>query len=896
MITLATELARIRGLTPNFLGKLGKLGIRTVRDLLWHFPARYEDFSRIVPIAELEVHQAATIRGVVRKVDLRRTWRRKMVLVEAVVADDTGAIKAIWFNQPYVARALRPGMRAAFAGRVAPGEDEPYLSSPLYEPIRPGFETRHTAGLIPIYPETRGLTSKGIRYLVAPILKVLPAIEDPLPPPILQKFQMPAFPGALRMIHFPRAMAEAEAAKRRFAFENLYLLQLVNLRARSRLAEERAHAVALPEADLGELLAALPFALTPSQERSMREILADLGRSRPMNRLLQGDVGSGKTVVAAIAAIAAARAGFQAAFMAPTEVLARQHHETFQKIFERILGEWGIAVELLVSGIKRAERALRVAQIASGATHIVIGTHALIEEDVRFRNLAFVIVDEQHRFGVEQRASLVARGQARTEERTIADTPESLRGETAAEPDILLHRDTTYKIRGCMFAVRKKLGLGHKESIYQKALAEEFFEQGLSFEREKSIRVMYNDKPIGTYRPDFIVAEKIIVELKAIPFITKAAENQFWTYLKGSSYEVGLLVNFGGEDVEIKRLVHSRSPRPSVPSPRQSASSQRSSAVLPHFLSMSATPIPRTLSLTLFGDLDLSIIDELPKGRKPIVTRVVAPLNREKAYAFVREQITKGRQAFVICPRIEPGTQTNADGTQTNADEAQTCADTDSMPRDAGTLFPRSSASRLRRSAWEEVKAVKDEYEKLRTRIFPDLTLAMLHGKLKSRDKERIMAEFKNGKAQMLVATSVVEVGVDVPNATVMMIEGADRFGLSQLYQFRGRIGRGEHQSFCLLFTDSNSESVGRRLQALLRAKNGFELAEEDLKIRGPGQFLGERQTGLPDLAMRSLGNLELVREARAAAEATLAEDRALAQYPLLASRLEAFTKEVHLE
>lgn len=732
MITLATELAHIRGPNQKLIDRLGKLNIRTVENLLRHFPSRYEDFSARSSIAELQLNQTATIHGVIKRVTTRRTWRKHMILVEATIADETGSVKAIWFNQPFLARILRPGSEANFAGKVLANEEDVYLSNPIYEFVgRAGFlrESSHTARLVPVYPETRGLTSRGIRYLIKPLLRAVGVIPDFVPEDVRRAHGLPALAEAIRHIHFPETLRETERARARFAFDELFLLQISNMKRRRLLRRERSIPIQTNAEELRELTQALPFRLTPSQENSLREIMGDLSRRHPMNRLLQGDVGSGKTAVAALAALIAARRGAQTAFMAPTEVLARQHYRTFTEIMGRIAEDKSTSAALLLSGEARIcygknleERITKqklLGLIESEAVSIVIGTHALIQKNVFFAKLALVVVDEQHRFGVQQRAQLTARKR----------TPSS---------------------------------------------------------------------PPGV------------------------------------------------------------------------------SAPLPHFLSMSATPIPRTLSLTLFGDLDLSTITELPAGRKQIITKIVAPENRGKAYAFIREQVRNGRQAFVICPRIDP--------VEEHHEETADAAPQGSLP------LPREQMLR------DEVKAVKEEYEKLSKEVFPDCRVGMLHGKLKSREKETVMAAFSAGTIDVLVATSVVEVGVDVPNANIMVVEGADHFGLSQLYQFRGRIGRGLHQSFCLLFTHADHPATPVRLRTLLAAKNGFELAEQDLALRGPGQFLGERQTGLPDLAMRSLQNILLIKTARAAAEFVVAKDPALATYPALREKLASFENQVHLE
>ncbi len=503
---LNTQLSTIAGIGPKFANKLQKLGIKTVRELLWHFPFRYEDYSRVIPIGELEINQSATVQGRIHQLTTRRTWKKNLLITEAIIVDDTGGIKAVWFNQPYIGNILREGNYYNFAGKVTGSKREVYLASPSYEPMdRVGRgETKHTAGLIPIYPETRGLTSKGLRYLIKPILKGLDPLEEFVPEEILKENKLPEINLALKRMHSPLRLEDAEGAKKRFAFEDLFLLQLNNLKVKSQLAQKQSSAIEAEEAEISKLVSQLPFQLTQSQKDSLKEITEDLRKGHPMNRLLQGDVGSGKTVIAAIAAILTAKSGLQTVFMAPTEVLAGQHYRTIKKIFKDFDG--GIALltanKSEVSYGKgldeKMSKAKLLKEISEGGVKIIVGTHAVIQKGVGFDKLALAIVDEQHRFGVAQRAALA--GQA----------PAS-----------------------------------------------------------------------------------------------------------------------GPENSEEK--------------------------IFPHFLSMSATPIPRTLSLTIFGDLDLSTITELPAGRKEIITKSVSPENRKKAYAFIKDQIKKGRQAFVICPRIEPG-------------------------------------------------------------------------------------------------------------------------------------------------------------------------------------------------------------------------------------------------
>src|SRR3989344_9594578 len=724
MINLQTPLSEVKGIGPKFCEKLKKLNIENVKGLLWYFPFRYEDFSNISKISDLKINQHATISGVIQSIKMRRTWKRRMFIVEALISDDTGSIKAIWFNQKFLITMLKKDSRVNLAGKVIEAAGGGLaMSHPIHEILtykKDSDDLRHTGRVVPIYPETKGITSKGIRYLIKPMIDEIGEIEDPLPIDILKQHEVFNLNKAIRAVHFPDNIQEAKDAKKRFAFEDLFFLQLANLRQKIKLSREKAHSLNFKLEDIKELLLEIPFELTFSQKKTLWEILSDLKKSHPMNRLLQGDVGSGKTIVAILAAIVLAKDGRQSAFMAPTEILAKQHYETFKKIFKKFDKGAGLITgsmakifygDGLESDLKKNDL---IKKIENSEIRIIFGTHALIQKYVKFKDLAFVIIDEQHRFGVKQRAELFKK---------------------------------------------------------------------------------------------------------------------------------------------------------SLPADKQDKYSNE----IPHLLSMSATPIPRTLSLTVFGDLDLSIIDELPKNRKPIITKIVAPDNRDKAYAFIRGQARKGRQVFVICPRIEEKEETSE-------------------------TLSQAYLPSFRLLSWENVKMVKEEYEKLSKKVFPDLRVGMLHGKMKAKEKNEIMKKFKGGEIDILVSTSVVEVGVDVPNAVIMMIESADKFGLAQLYQFRGRVGRGEYQSFCLLFTESTSKSTYNRLRSLIEAKNGFELAEKDLAIRGPGEFLGEAQTGIPDLAMKAVKNPNLVKHSRGAVEELLKDDPELKKYPLLKTRLELFQKEVHLE
>ncbi|MGD1003144.1 MAG: ATP-dependent DNA helicase RecG [Minisyncoccia bacterium] len=715
-----TPLFEVVGARVPALRRLEKMGVKTVHDLLWHFPTRYEDFTKIYPIAELEPGQQATITGVVEEIQSKHSWRRAMSIVEATIADESGAIRAVWFNQPYVANVLKVGRMANFAGKASTSEEgEIYLNNPVYEVIHvrdaATQEMNHTARLVPVYPETRGLTSRGIRFVTQALFRKKPMMKEWIPTEILAEFHFPELNEAIHSIHFPRQIEDATAARARFSFEELFLLQILNMQQKMKLATERAPVITADIERVKAMLARLPFELTHSQKQSLWEIIKDIEKPRPMNRLLQGDVGSGKTVVAAVAALIAAENKLQTAFMAPTEILARQHFETMKKLFINLaLGEQQPVIGLITGSsahifygneleakISKPEFSKKV---AAGEVSIIFGTHALIQKTISFAALGLVIIDEQHRFGVRQRAELNA----------------------------------------------------HKGD-----------------------------------------------------------------------------------------------------------------ALIPHFFSMSATPIPRTLMLSVFGDLDLSLITELPVGRKEIKTEIVAPLKRTATYNFIREQIKEGRQAFVICPRIDP------------EDE------------EAAKAAPGGKAAFAKKL---ELKSVKEEFEKLSQKIFPDLRIAKLHGQMKPKEKEEVMRRFKDREFDILVATSVVEVGVDVPNASIMMIEGADRFGLAQLYQFRGRVGRGEYQSYCFLMADSQAAAANARLKAILEAKNGFELAEKDLALRGPGQFFGNVQTGLPDIAMEALRDPELVKHSREAAIKAVTADPQFKKNVALRKKVEEFRARVHQE
>jgi len=731
---LSTPVEELPRVGPAYLRRLKRLNIRTVGQLIFHFPHRYEDFSNLVKIsdipdeggpafAEASAGKPFCVQGEITDIRIFRAFHRKMMLTQATIQDDSGKIKALWFNQPYLINTLKKGTFVCLAGKVKGKKSSKYFSSPAYEKIpenykEVSFDLNHTGGLIPVYPETEGLSSKWLRFVIKPILTSLEnRLPDSLPEKIAKKYGFLPLKKALWQIHFPETMKLAEEARKRFSFEELFNLAIFVLRERLKLAKENARAVPVNIDLMKKFTKSLPFKLTDAQRRCAWQILQDMEKPRPMNRLLEGDVGSGKTVVAAMAALNVVKGGYQVALLAPTEILAKQHHKTISAILKPFNLRVGLITgkENFVAGLKVTRKEL-VKEATNGGLCILIGTHAIIQDyypstpektPIQFNKLALVIIDEQHRFGTEQRAMLC---------------------------------------------------------------------------REK----------------DFI----------------------------------------------------------------------------PHLLSMTATPIPRTLSLTVYGDLDLSVIDELPKGRKKIITKVIQPKDKKATYEFIRSQVKEGRQAFVICPRIEPP---------------------------LASPEPLAKAGKVqiidqRNLSWMDVKAVKQEYKKLTEEIFPDLRIGMLHGKMKSQEKENVMQEFKEKIIDILVATSVVEVGVDIPNASVMMIEGSEKFGLAQLHQFRGRVGRSEYQSYCFLFTDTPGLITNRRLRALVNCDNGFELAEKDLQIRGPGDFTGQRQWGIPDLAMASLTDTILVSKARNEAKAILEESPDLKKYPLLAAKVREYKTRIHLE
>jgi len=674
---------------------LKKLKIETVNDLLFHFPTRYGDITSIKRVSELKVDESVTLYCRVQSLQTGKTFKGKVPHSRAVVADETGRLEVIWFHQPYIAKMIEVGSLVKLDGKVTSKKEKLSLINPNTQVVNQAPDTRGfslfgqdpTGFMQPVYPERKGLSSNWIFQTIKKILlsDLLDKLTDPVPEKLLKQYKLPSLKTALFWIHTPKRQADAEIARKRFSFQEIFLIQLKRQLDRKNRESQGSFQIEKPELKKDEFLTHLPFKPTEAQDRAINNIIKDMARDKPMSRLLEGDVGSGKTVVAAAAAYTVVNTepnqqGFgslQVAYMVPTEILARQQFESFIENFKHLPIHIGL---LTSSGCRKfpskvdPERSTNISKtqllkwIHNGEIAIVIGTHSLIQEKVKFKNLAFVIIDEQHRFGTIQRQNLL-----------------------------------------------------------------------------------------------------------------------------------------------------------------------RKDNITPHLLSMTATPIPRTLALTIYGDLDLTVLDQLPPGRQTPITKIVEPHGRSKMFDQIKELIKTGRQAYVICPRI---------------DEAD--------PDQARSL---------------QVASVKAETKHLKEEVFKKHRVEMLHGQMKPSDKEKVMTSWEQGLIDVLVSTSVIEVGVNVPNATVMIIEGAERFGLAQLHQLRGRIQRSSHQSYCFVCSDSDNEKSLKRLKALQKAQNGFELAEYDLAQRGAGELSGHKQWGISDLAMEALKNIKMVEAARDGARSIITKD-----------------------
>ena len=662
-IALNASLTVLAGVGPKHAAMLARLGLNTLGDMLYNFPRRYEDYSKLKPISDVFYGEQLTVIGEVTQVNSRPLRGGKMTITEAVINDGTAGLRLTWFNQPWLTNRLKIGGPISVSGTVEQYLGRLVMNNPDWEPIE--VENLHTNRIVPIYALTANVAQKWLRGLMHQVVTYwAPRLTDHLPETIRHSTNLVDLGTALFQAHFPDSDDKLQAARQRLAFDEIFFLQTGVLRQRRDYQSVPGRIFEVEDAWLDVRIAALPFSLTNAQKKAITDIRLDLKSGKPMNRLLQGDVGSGKTVVAALAATMVNQSGAQAAIMAPTSILAEQHYQNFTTL---LAGAGGFLrpkqIRLLVGDTPASEKEEIRTGLGSGGIKIVIGTHALLEDPIIFEDLQFVTIDEQHRFGVEQRATLRS---------------------------------------------------------------------------------------------------------------------------KGSN---------------------------------------------PHLLVMTATPIPRSLALTLYGDLDLSVMDELPPGRQTIPTHVLPPQERERAYSLVRTQIKSGHQAFIIYPLVEE-------------------------------------------SEKSELLAATQEHERLQKEIFPDLKLGLLHGRMKPEEKNAVMLAFRDRQYDILVSTTVVEVGVDVPNATAMLVEGANHFGLAQLHQLRGRVGRSEAQSYCLLIPDHEDTAENERLQAMEETNDGFVLAERDLQQRGPGEFLGTRQAGYAtSLKMASLSDIQLIEKARTQAQALFARD-----------------------
>ena len=781
------------GLRGATFARLEHLGIRTVGDALRFYPYRHHDFTRTVPISALKVGVEQTVRGTIdRAREVRMGRGGKMRATEAVLTDDLGArITATWFNQPYIARALPVGSLVAFAGKVTAYRGHLAFQNPEYERLDGPNAGAHTGRFVPVYSLTQGLPQRTLRSMIAALLEAFgDRIADPVPADIRVRNGLMGLVEATRQIHYPDSDEQLQEARRRLAFDELLAIQIGVV---SRKREWQAHGnapIVIDHAAADAFLDTLPFTLTRAQGQALHDIRLDIARNVPMSRLLEGDVGSGKTVVALAAMLSMISAGYQAVMMAPTEVLAEQHYRTLCRMLS---GEsepplhgmvnvpglpLPVRIVLLTGSTRAKERRAALEALKFGGAQLAVGTHALIQEGVEYARLGLAVVDEQHRFGVMQRGALRRKG---------------LEGGSSVEespPTPTLPRE----------GVGGEIGAGETAPLFP--------------------------PPLSASVPSASVPSASVPSASV--------------------------------------------PSASVPSPLAGegegggsgpGSAPASRAISPHLLVMSATPIPRSLALTAYGDLDLTIIDELPPGRTPIVTKWLSPIQRREAFATMRAEIEAGRQAFVICPLVE--------GSDT-----------------------------------VESRAATEEFERLKTEEFPDLgergRIIMLHGRMGARQKDEVMRAFANHEADILVSTAVVEVGIDVPNATVMAIEGADRFGLAQLHQFRGRVGRGEHASTCFLLADDPTPDAEERLSVMERTLDGFELAEADLQLRGPGDLFGTTQSGVASLRVASLLDAPLIAAARREAETLLDADPDLVRLdhqPLkaaIASRTASVVAEMH--
>jgi len=692
LINLDAPITILSGIGEKYAQSLSRLGINTLGEMLYYFPRRYDDYSALKPINRLAYQEQTTVIGTIQSISTRMARGGALQIIEAIITDGSGSLRVNWYNQPHIIKRLHPGMQISLAGKVEQFLGRAVMNNPSWEPLEQQQLT--TNRIVPVYHLTAGVHQNWLRRVInQAVLAYAPRVQDPLPISILEKASLVDLPEALIQIHYPETVQDLEAAQDRLSFDEIFLLQLGVLQQKQSWQDRSARVFTVGDSWLEAQLNRLPYPLTNAQQKVLGEIRQDLSTGKPMNRLVQGDVGSGKTVVAALGMSLVLQAGAQAAIMAPTSILAEQHYKSLLNLLSSANHETGETddeaapvtpallfpeqIRLLVGATPEAEKGEIRSGIQDGSIKLLIGTHALIEDPIQFADLQLVVIDEQHRFGVDQRSAL----------------------------------------------------------------------------RQK------------------------------------------------------------GENT--------------------------------HLLVMTATPIPRTLALSIYGDLDLSIIDEMPAGRIPVATFVLYPRERERAYSLIRSQVESGRQAFVIYPLVEES-ETSQSG------------------------------------------AAVEEFERLRKEIFPEFNVALLHGRMKPDEKDEVMEKFRDRQSQILVSTTVVEVGVDIPNASIMLIEGANRFGLAQLHQLRGRVGRGSEKSYCLLIPDTPDDVENERLRAMIETNDGFVLAERDLALRGPGQFLGTRQSGYTEFQLANLSKISLIEKARNLAQGIFAEDSKLEteEHKLLAQSL----------
>lgn len=657
MVALGAPLTTLSGIGKRYAQTFSKLGIDSLYDLLFYFPRRYDDYSKLKPINRLEYGDELTIIATVQSSSSRQINNGRLNITEVIVSDGTGFLRLSWFNQPWVASRMKPGLQLVLSGKVDMYLGRLVMTNPEWEPLEQ--EHLHTNRIVPVYPLSAKITQRWLRRMMHQTVTYwAPRIRDHMPAQILKSARLLDMANAILQIHFPDSPEQLKAARNRLSFDEIFMLQMGVLAQKRLWQQAAAQIFKITDEWLVNRLNTLPFELTSAQRRAINDLRNDFQSGQPMNRLLQGDVGSGKTIVAAIGMAIVAENGAQSAIMAPTSILAEQHYQKMQEFLTSGSPETNLIkpeeIRLLIGDTPESEKQVIRQGLEDGSIKVVVGTHALLEDPVQFRNLHFAVIDEQHRFGVAQRANLRSKG---------------------------------------------------------------------------------------------------------------------------------------------KNL---------------------------HLLVMTATPIPRSLALTVYGDLDLTVMDELPAGRLPVDTRVLHPHEREQAYQLIRFQAEKGRQAFIIYPLVEAE----------NEDQ-------------------------------NERQAAVQEYERLQKNVFPQFKLGLMHGRLKPDEKEMIMGAFRRQEFDILVSTSVVEVGVDIPNATAMLIEGANRFGLSQLHQFRGRIGRGDIQSYCVLIPENSDAVENQRLTTMTETNDGFVLAERDLELRGPGQFLGTRQSGFAEMKLADLSDIHLIENAR---------------------------------